>query len=302
MKSTRSWKWLVPRFISRYQRKAASPTKAAARRCLVVEPLENRNLLAVASPHGAITVEQPPPVGEQGGQVVVTLLTEGLKVTTDEIQLLKALGSPPSTEAKANVADITIKKQLDKASVSLFQLNDTLDKLGQFAIKGQLTDKKFMAAEQKIEYLKIKLEDLIISSLDSNQQPAATDDLNELFKHAHACANGVHILKAEVSARKAGKDQLEYFKLAANILKLEDLALKVEVNTIENKSTGATPTEQISLNFSKIKVEYAKTKLGQNADAVAALNEFKTTLFPNLSGGGNFTGGISVPPSDDTIT
>ena len=39
-------------------------------------------------------------------------------------------------------------------------------------IKGQLTDHKLAAAEQKIEFLKIKLEDIIITSLNVSQEQA----------------------------------------------------------------------------------------------------------------------------------
>lgn len=304
MKSKRSWKWLVPRLVSRYVRNSAGRTRAIARPCLAVENLEERNLLTAASPSFATTIGPPPaPVGEQ---VVVDLLQGGLKLTVNEIGLLKVIANPPSgppsTEANApTVSDIHITKELDKASVALFQLNSTLNKLGQDVIRGQLTDHTLMAAEQKIEYLKIKLEDIIISSLNVSQQDAESivkpliDDAENL-KIALADLNQT----SQLIARKAGKGQQEYVKIDSNILNLEDLALKVEVDSLEGKSTDPGVTEQISLNFAKIKVEYQEQKLDQDPAAVAALDDFQATLFPELSGGGNFEGGVVVPPPNKT--
>lgn len=61
-----------------------------------------------------------------------------------------------------------------------------------------------------------------------------------------ACASGEHIKKAELSVRKAGADK-DYYMIT-----LEDvLCTKLD----QNGEQGAT-TEQISLNYSKIKVKY----------------------------------------------
>jgi type VI secretion system secreted protein Hcp len=74
-----------------------------------------------------------------------------------------------------------------------------------------------------------------------------------------ACANGQHIAKAVLVARKAGEDQQEYLTMT-----LSDLL-------VSSYQTGGSkgdiiPADQISLNFSKIEFEYnpqdAKGKLG----------------------------------------
>jgi type VI secretion system secreted protein Hcp len=74
-----------------------------------------------------------------------------------------------------------------------------------------------------------------------------------------ACATGEHIKKAVLTCRKAGGDQQEYM-----IMTLSDLL-------VSNFQTGGSqgdviPTDQISLNYSKIEYEYKaqddKGKLG----------------------------------------
>src|SRR5262245_28486415 len=302
MKSLRSWKWLAPRITSRRVRSSDSATRASDRPCLALERLEDRNLLAAVNPNDATTIgPPPPPVGEQ---VVVDLLQGGLKLTTDELSLLKMIANPASTGASApTVSEIPVTKKLDKASGALFQLNDTLNKLGRDVINGQLTDHKLMAAEQKIEYLKIKLEDIVISSLNVSQEDAERivqpliDDA-ETLKIALADLNQANLL----TVRKAGKDQQEFIKIDFNILNLENLALKVQVDSLEGKPTNDGVTEQITLNFAKIKFEYKEQQLDQDQAAVAALNDFQAALFPNLSGGGNFAGGVTTPSTDDIIS
>jgi type VI secretion system secreted protein Hcp len=69
-----------------------------------------------------------------------------------------------------------------------------------------------------------------------------------------ACANGEHIKKAVLVARKAGKDQQEYLKIT-----LSDIL----VSSYQTGGSGhgdIVPTDQISLNFSKIEFEYKEQK------------------------------------------
>jgi type VI secretion system secreted protein Hcp len=68
-----------------------------------------------------------------------------------------------------------------------------------------------------------------------------------------ACASGEHIKKAVLTCRKAGKDQQEYLKVI-----MEDLLVSSYQTGCH--SGGLTPTEQISLNFSKIEMEYKEQK------------------------------------------
>ena len=69
-----------------------------------------------------------------------------------------------------------------------------------------------------------------------------------------ACANGEHIKKAVLTCRKAGKDQQEFLKVT-----LSDLL----VSSYQTGGSGhgdIVPIDQISLNFSKIEIEYKEQK------------------------------------------
>jgi type VI secretion system secreted protein Hcp len=69
-----------------------------------------------------------------------------------------------------------------------------------------------------------------------------------------ACASGEHIKKAVLSCRKAGKDQQEFLKIT-----LSD----VLVSSYQTGGSGhgdIVPTDQISINFSKIEQEYKEQK------------------------------------------
>jgi type VI secretion system secreted protein Hcp len=75
-----------------------------------------------------------------------------------------------------------------------------------------------------------------------------------------ACATGQHIKEATLTCRKAGGDQQEYF-----LVKMSDLLIS-SYQTGGSESGAPTPTDHISLNFSKIEFEYkpqlADGKLG----------------------------------------
>lgn len=66
-----------------------------------------------------------------------------------------------------------------------------------------------------------------------------------------ACASGEHIKTATFTHRKAGKDQQEYLKVTFT---------DVLVSSYQSGGSGDTPTDQISLNFSKIEHEYKEQK------------------------------------------
>jgi type VI secretion system secreted protein Hcp len=69
-----------------------------------------------------------------------------------------------------------------------------------------------------------------------------------------ASAGGDHIKKAEVTFRKAGKEQQEYLKLT-----ISDVL--VASYQISDSAGGATlPVEAVSLNFAKIEFEYKEQK------------------------------------------
>jgi type VI secretion system secreted protein Hcp len=69
-----------------------------------------------------------------------------------------------------------------------------------------------------------------------------------------ACATGEHIKEATLTCRKAGKEQQEFLKI-----KFEDLL----VSSYQTGGSGhgdIVPTDQISLNYSKIHFEYKEQK------------------------------------------
>ncbi|HMT09130.1 MAG TPA: type VI secretion system tube protein Hcp [Pyrinomonadaceae bacterium] len=69
-----------------------------------------------------------------------------------------------------------------------------------------------------------------------------------------ACATGQHIKKAVLIARKAGKEQQEYMKVT-----LSDILVS-SYQTGGSESSNTLPSDQISLNFAKIEVEYKEQK------------------------------------------
>ena len=68
-----------------------------------------------------------------------------------------------------------------------------------------------------------------------------------------ACASGEHIKKAILTCRRAGKEQQEYL-----IITIEDLL--VSSYQTGGSAGDVVPTDQVSLNFAKIKYEYKPQK------------------------------------------
>ncbi len=69
-------------------------------------------------------------------------------------------------------------------------------------------------------------------------------------KLMRACAAGDHIKEAKLICRKAGGEQLEYLHIT-----LSDLLVS-SYQTGGSSGSGVLPIDQVSLNFTKIKVEY----------------------------------------------
>ena len=63
-----------------------------------------------------------------------------------------------------------------------------------------------------------------------------------------ACAQGDHIKNAILTCRKAGRDQREFMKVTMNDVLVSSFQI--------GGAGGVVPTDQISLNFAKIEVEY----------------------------------------------
>ena len=75
-----------------------------------------------------------------------------------------------------------------------------------------------------------------------------------------ACATGEHIKKATLTCRKAGKEQQEYLKIT-----LSDCL----VSSYQTGAGGGStvPTDQVSLNFTKIEFEYKPQKADGTLDS-----------------------------------
>ncbi len=69
-----------------------------------------------------------------------------------------------------------------------------------------------------------------------------------------ACATGEHIKKAVLVCRRAGKEQQEFLKWTFSDL------LVSSYSTAGHSSGTGLPTEQFSLNFTKIEMEYKEQK------------------------------------------
>jgi len=88
----------------------------------------------------------------------------------------------------------------------------------------------------------------------------------KLFAH---CAHGGHIKAAILTCRKAGKEQQEYLKITMSDLLVASFHTGGSQGSI-------VPTEQISLNFSKIEFEYKEQKAdGTLGPAVKAGHDLK---------------------------
>jgi len=68
------------------------------------------------------------------------------------------------------------------------------------------------------------------------------------------CATGAHIKSAILVCRKAGKTQQEYLKI-----KLTDLIVS-SYKTGGSASSSVVPTDEFSINFTKIEISYAPQK------------------------------------------
>jgi type VI secretion system secreted protein Hcp len=89
----------------------------------------------------------------------------------------------------------------------------------------------------------------------------------KLFLH---CANGKHIPKAVLTCRKAGEKQQEFLKWTFSDL------LVSSYQTSGSGMSDVVPTDQISLNFSKVEVEYkAQDKAGTLGGPIKAGYDLK---------------------------
>lgn len=78
---------------------------------------------------------------------------------------------------------------------------------------------------------------------------------------AMRCASGEHIKKATLFVRKQGKDQQDYYKVT-----MEDLIVS-SYQSGGSEGSNALPVDQFSLNFTKVKFEYAPQKADGSLEA-----------------------------------
>jgi type VI secretion system secreted protein Hcp len=76
-----------------------------------------------------------------------------------------------------------------------------------------------------------------------------------------ACATGQHIKKAVLFVRKQGGDQQEYYTVT-----MEDLLVS-SFQSAGHSGDRSVPTDQFSLNFTKIKFEYKPQKADGSLDS-----------------------------------
>lgn len=100
---------------------------------------------------------------------------------------------------------------------------------------------------------KVSMQDLNFTAYVSKASPV-------LFLR---CATGEHIKEATLVARKAGKDQQEYYKI-----KLSDIIVS-SYNIGGSGGSDLVPVDQVSLNFSKIEIEYKEQKQDGSLGAAA---------------------------------
>lgn len=85
-----------------------------------------------------------------------------------------------------------------------------------------------------------------------------------------SCAQGEHIKNAILTCRKAGKDQQEYYKITFSDL------LVSNYQTLGGGGADVLPMDQISLNFSKVEIEYKEQKAdGSLGGAIKAHYDLK---------------------------
>jgi type VI secretion system secreted protein Hcp len=89
-----------------------------------------------------------------------------------------------------------------------------------------------------------------------------------------SCANGKHLTKGTIVIRKAGESPLEYLKITLE---------KILVTSYSTGGSGGEErlTENISLNFAKVKVEYQQQ---DEKGGKAGSNDFGWNIAENVKG------------------
>lgn len=80
-----------------------------------------------------------------------------------------------------------------------------------------------------------------------------------------SCCNGVHFPEAVLVVRKAGKDPLEYYRITMTAVLVTSLSIDVSSN-------DDALSEVMTLNFSKMQVDYTPQKEDGSGDAEITMN------------------------------
>ena len=80
-----------------------------------------------------------------------------------------------------------------------------------------------------------------------------------------ACATGKHIKKAQLFVRKQGEKQLDYYTVT-----MEDLMVSSYQSGGHSGGGNAIPTDQFSINFTTVKLEYKPQKADGSLDSAQA--------------------------------
>jgi hypothetical protein len=291
-----SWKWLSPRFNYRHVTSGSSH-QPVARPCIAaMESLDDRILLSAAD--SSVVVPPPSDAPSPQAQVVSEMINGGIKIAEDEFALIKALSAAPSPLPYPN--DVL----LHKVAENYFKLNGVLTRLGNDALDGTL-DSKIDDAKQKIEYLHVELQDILVTSVASK----ADEQVSRLLEELQADTNNLtdSLAKLGVTQKIAPQELLPYFKIADSFAKMDDLVIKGELDFLNGGTPGLTVTEaedkvhKVVIHDISITKDLDKASASLLLPAVQEGEGALIGLLDQLSIGGNFGGGITAPVTDDLI-
>jgi type VI secretion system secreted protein Hcp len=94
-----------------------------------------------------------------------------------------------------------------------------------------------------------------VNMQDFNFMTATSKASPKLFL---ACASGQHFKEAKLVGRKAGKDQQEFLTWTFS---------DVLVSSFQVSASSEVPSEAVSLNYAKVKLEYLQQKADGSLDA-----------------------------------
>jgi hypothetical protein len=179
--------------------------------------------------------------------------------------------------------------------------------LGESLLQGELSARKVAESKDKIEYLKVELKDIMVSSLSAEDQQKVDPILDSLDERIAGLVDG--LLKYQDSLAGISVDQAIWLKLAEDVQKADELLFKGGLDFVKATTPGLVPDDfEVKINDVLSKDLETIQKLSDpTAQKVMllAVQDFAAGaehLLGSLSGGGDFDGGvILVDPTDDVI-